>query len=149
MSSRINVIEIDGRKIELFFSTWAMLKVEELAGGDLSKLGEYLDNENLGTAKVMERMSRILAVLANAAIIKRNTDIALGLEEGEKCLQYPEDYFVLTANAGDITRYQKEIYTTLNMGMGYVVPDGVEVAERDLDLEELEREKNQERRTAT
>lgn len=148
MSSRINVIEIDGRKIELFFSTWAMLKISDIAGGDLSKLGEYFDGK-VGTAELMKRMSIVLVVLANAAIIKHNADISLGLEDGEKKQLYPEEYFILVANAADITSYQNEIFSTLNMGMNYTIPDGIEVKEKDIDLEELEREKNQEGRAAT
>ena len=53
------------------------------------------------------------------------------------------------ANAADITSYQNEIFSTLNMGMNYTIPDGIEVKEKDIDLEELEREKNQEGRAAT
>ncbi|MGN0598922.1 MAG: hypothetical protein ACI4JK_03410 [Oscillospiraceae bacterium] len=146
--SRANVIDVGGQKVELFFSTWAMQKVEEISGKHVSQLGEYLD-EKLGTTELMVRMSKVLAILANGAIMKRNMDITVGLADGEKKPFYPDDYFIYTANAGDFMKYQEDISNTLAMGLGYIVPDGVKLEERDLELEELEREKNPERRAAT
>ena len=139
--SRLNTIEIGGHKIELFFSTWAMLKLGEMVGGDISELGEWLQGCESG--QLMERLSKILSLLANAAVMKRNADIDLGLEQGEKKPMFPEEYFIYTANTADIMEYKNEIFSTIGMGMNYVVPEGVEIETKDPDLAELEREKDQ------
>ena len=145
--SRSKVIEIDGKEIELFFSTWALMHISERVGGDINTIGAWLD-DGKGTAGTLERFSYILADLANGAVIKHNADIALGLEQGDKKLLFPDDYFINILNVSDILTYRKEIFGALNLGSEYEIPDGVELTEKDPDLAEIEREKKEERRAA-
>lgn len=144
--SRVNIIEVGGRKVELFLSTWATAKLKEMIGGDISKLSEWLSDGDF--SDVLVRFSKVLALLANAAIMKRNADIAAGLEQGEKQQMFPEDYFIYTMNAADIMEYRDEIYATIGMGLNFEVPEGVEIEEKDPDLAELEKEKNPKGRAA-
>lgn len=146
--SRSKVIEIDEKKIELFFSTWALMHISERVGGDINTIGKWLD-DGKGTAGTLERFSYILADLANGAVIKHNADISLGLEQGDKKPLFPDDYFINILNVSDILTYRKEIFGALNLGSDYEVPDGVELTEKDPDLAEIEREKKEERRAAT
>lgn len=154
--SRSKIIEVDGRKHELFFSTWALLHISERVGGDINDLGKWLSgdldesgNNGMNTAETLSRFSIILADLANGAVIKHNADIALGLEQGDKKTLYPDDYFINILNVSDILTYRGEIFEALNMGTDYEVPEGVKVQEKDPDLAEMEREKKEVRRAAT
>lgn len=154
--SRSKVIEIDEKKIELFFFTRTLIKISDRIGGDISELGKWLggDPDNSGDkggniVETLSKFSLIIADLANGAITKHNTDIALGLEQGEKKQFYPDDYFIDVLNVSDILTYKKEIFEALNMGADYEIPEGVEVQEKDPDLAEIEREKKEERRAVT
>ena len=146
--SRSKVIEIDGKEIELFFSTWALMHISERVGGDINTIGKWLD-DGKGTAGTLERFSYMLADLANGAVIKHNADISLGLEQGDKKPLFPDDYFINILNVSDILTYRAEIFGALNLGSDYEVPDGVELTEKDPDLAEIEREKKEERRAGT
>ena len=146
--SRSKVIEIDGKEIELFFSTWALMHISERVGGDINAVGEWLSASET-TAGTLERFSYILADLANGAVIKHNADISLGLEQGDKKPLFPDDYFINILNVSDILTYRAEIFGALNLGSDYEIPDGVELTEKDPDLAEIEREKKEERRAAT
>lgn len=146
--SRSKVIEIDEKKIELFFSTWTLMHISERVGGDIGGLGEWL-NKGGNTAEMLARFSYILADLANGAVIKHNADISLGLEQGDKKPLFPDDYFINILNVSDIMTYREEIFAALNLGSEYEIPDGVELTEKDPDLAEIEREKKEERRAAT
>ncbi len=146
--SRSKIIEIDGKKIELFFSTWTLMHISERVGGDIGGLGEWLNNGG-NTAEMLARFSYILADLANGAVIKHNADISLGLEQGDKKPLFPDDYFINILNVSDIMTYREEIFAALNLGADYEIPDGVELTEKDPDLAEIEREKKEERRAAT
>ena len=154
--SRAKIIEVDGRKHELFFSTWALLHISERVGGDINDLGKWLSgdpdesgNYGINTAEALSRFSVILADLANGAVIKHNADIDLGLEQGDKKPLYPDDYFINILNVSDILTYREEIFAAMNMGTNYEIPEGVEVQEKDPDLLEIEREKKEERRAET
>ena len=139
--SRSSFIEINGHKIELFLSTWGMSRICEMIGGELSELSVWLGE--CSSVERVERFSKILAILANGAIMQKNTDIEYGFEQGEKRPLFKEDFFIYAANAADIAKYQEEIFTAISMGLNYTVPEGVEVEAKDPDLAELEREKNQ------
>lgn len=146
--SRSKIIEVDGKKYELFFSTRTLIKISERVGGDINSLGEWLSKSD-NTVEMLSKFSFILADLANGAVIKNNADIALGLEQGEKKPLYPDDYFIDILNVSDILTYKEEIFEALNMGTDYEVPEGVEVQEKDPDLAEMEREKKADRRAVT
>lgn len=147
--SRSKFIEVDGKKYELFFSTWALIHIAERVGGDINNLGNWISENNGNTAEMLSRFSVILADLANGAIIKHNADIALGLEQGEKKPLFPDDYFINILNVSDILTYREDIFGALNMGTDYEIPDGVEIQEKDPDLAEMEREKKAAGRAAT
>lgn len=138
--SRSNIIEIDGKKYELYFSTWALVSISKRCGGDIDNLGDWLGKGK--TVEMLLKFSNVLSDLANGAVIKHNADIALGLEQGEKKPVFPDDYFINIMQVSDIMKYREEIFRTLNMGTDYEVPEGVEVQEKDADLAELEHEKN-------
>lgn len=145
--SRINVIEIGGHKVELFFSTWAMIKLSEMSGGSIENIGDWLSAGN--TEQLMEKFNKVIVLLANAAIMKRNADISLGLEQGEKKELYSEDYFLYVSNAADIMEHRDAIFKAMSMGIDYEIPEGVEIEQKDPDLAEIEKEKKQEGRAAT
>ncbi len=139
--SRSSIIEINGKEYEMYLSTLAMLKIAKRCGGDISKLSEWLDDEN--SVEQMRKIGIVISDLANGAIVKHNCEISLGLEQGKEKPLYPEDYFVNIMQPSDIARYQAEIYGALSMGMSYEVPEGVEIEEKDIDLMEIEQEEKE------
>lgn len=138
--SRSNVIEIDGKEYELYFSTWALLRISDRCGGDIEKLGDWLGKGKTG--EMLSKYNAVITDLANGAVTKHNTDIVFGFEQGEKKELFPDDYFINVMQVSDIMKYREEIFRTLNMGTDYEIPEGVEVQEKDPELAELEREKN-------
>lgn len=146
--SRSKIIEVDGKKFELFFSTWALLHISERVGGDINDLGNWIGGSG-STSEMLSRFSVVLADLANGAVIKHNADIALDLEQGEKKPLFPDDYFINILNVSDILTYREAIFAALNLGTDHEIPEGVEVQEKDPDLAEMEREKKAAGRAAT
>lgn len=137
--SRIKTVEIDGHKYELFFSIYAMRKISDRCG-DIGNISEWLDISKASTSEILERVSLIMTDLANGAVIKRNADISMGLESGEQKPLFPDDYFVNCISAADMMKCKNEIFSALNMGAEYEIPEGVTVKEKDPDLAEIERE---------
>lgn len=138
--SRSKIININGREYELYFSTWAMRKMSEAIGGDISYVGEWLNTGDV--CESLERYGQIIAILINGGIAKHNADVDFGLCEGDKKPFISAEYINCVLNAGDLLMYKDEIFAAMNMGTEFTVPDGVEIAEKDYDLMEIEREKN-------
>lgn len=140
--------KINGRSVELYYSTRAMVKISERCGGDISKLGEYLNADDAAiynadgektanTAKQLERLALVFGDLANGAVIKRNADIALGLETGEKVMLFPDGYFVDVIAPAEIGEISTKIFEVMAVGSEFELPDGVKVEEMDADLKEI------------
>lgn len=76
-------------------------------------------------------------VLANGAVAKKNCDISLGLSAGEKM----QEFFEVNLDFSKGAELVDMLFTVINGGSQYTIPDNVQTVEKDIDLKEIEAEK--------
>ncbi len=135
----MNTINVGGHEIELYFNMKAMNDIADLCGGDVSKLGEKF--AELEEMQVCSLLCKVLCALANGAVVKKNCDISLGLSTGEKMQEFTPDFFEINLDFSKSTELVETLFTTINGGGQYTIPDNVQTVEKDIDLEEIEAEK--------
>lgn len=135
----MNIINVGGHKIELYFNMKAMNDIADLCGGDISKLGEKF--EELDELQSCSLLCNVLCALANGAVAKKNCDISLGLSTGEKIQEFTSEFFEMNLDFSKGAELVETLFTVINGGSQYTVPDNVQTVERDIDLEEIEAEK--------
>ena len=74
-------------------------------------------------------------VLANGAVAKKNCDISLGA--GEKM----QEFFEVNLDFSKGAELVDMLFTVINGGSQYTIPDNVQTVEKDIDLKEIEAEK--------
>lgn len=135
-------MKLGNYEVPLYYSNVAVRKLEELCGGELKDLGT-LFGEGKKTSEQMSSIAQIIAILANAAVLKHNQEIALGLSLEEKKEEITAETVEVLMDVGSMEEYMNEIFSVMNKGSKFVTPDNIKLAETDLDLEEIEKEKNQ------
>lgn len=135
---KAQTIMLSGKEIELYCSTKAMLDIEKRCG-EISDLNKWLEADATTGAK-LARVAEILTDLANGAIYKHNADISLGLIDGEKKRFLTDDTLISIITPADLIKAKDALYSAINKGMKYEVPEGL--PEPDPDLAEVESEKN-------
>lgn len=141
----MNKTTLGGREIELLFSVKATIAISERCDGDIANLSEIMAKNTMN--QNLELICGILCDLANGAIIAHNANITLGLEEGEKRPEYPVEYFIAVVTASDFNRVTEAALETMGMGSEFTVPDNVKTEEKDIDLAEIEAEKNESKKS--
>lgn len=141
----MNKITLNGREIELYFNVKATIDISERCGGDIANLSDIMKTNTTG--KNLEFICGILCDLANGAVAVHNANIAFGLEEGKPKPKFTEDYFLAFATAKDLDRFTEAIFDTMGMGSEFTVPDNVKTEEKDIDLAEIEAEKNESKKS--
>lgn len=141
----MNKITLAGREIELLYNVKATIDIAERCGGDLENISDIMKNNNL--SKNMELICGILCDLANGAITAHNANITLGLEEGEKKSEYPAEYFLAFVTADNFNSVSAAALETMGLGSEFTVPDNVKTEEKDIDLAEIEAEKNESKKS--
>ena len=134
-------------ELELFYSNIAVREIESLCGGSMQNLGNLFENKTV--SEEMRTVAEIITILANAAILKHNQEIALGLSFEEKKEKYDADTIEMMMDVGSTSEYMSEIFEVMGAGSKFVVPDGIKLSEPDIDLEDIEKEKNQPGTTAS
>lgn len=131
-------------ELKLFYSNWAAKELTELCGG-LANIGSLFageSGEERDIAEIYDNIVKLVCILANANIIKENSEIALGMRNGEKKqLLEPE----VLSNILDMSKggeYLLECLDVMGLASKFEMPDGMKVEEKDIDLEEIEAEKN-------
>ena len=142
--SRSSFITLNERKFEMYYSTWAMRQLTDLIGGDLMKIGEWLSEGD--QCNIIEKYSKVIAILINGGIAKSNADIDFGFAEGEKKPFIKAEYIMMVISAGELLEYQADIFGALNGGNDFEIPENIKMSETDIDLVEIENEKNPEGR---
>lgn len=138
-----NFIEINGKKIELIYTTWASKKL-----GEVSEKANPLEwfnipeEENKADAgrELFRRTCIALEILANAAVIKNNTYISLGMSNGERREMYPEGIFENILTVVETAEMVKVMMNTIMKGSAFEVPPEFAL-EVDEDYLEIEAEK--------
>ena len=135
----MNTINVGGHEIELYFNIKAMNTIADLCGGDVSKLGEkFAELEEL---QVCNLLCNVLCALANGAVAKKNCDISLGLSNGEKMQEFTPEFFEVNLDFSKGAELVDTLFTVINGGSQYTIPDNVQTVEKDIDLKEIEAEK--------
>lgn len=130
--------------IELFYSVKAMMDIQELVGGgDLKKLFEWINAEDISETEQIIRIVKIITILANAKVIRDNQEIALGLADGEKKALYSDELFQNYIGIADLEPLIREIAVCLGADAEISVPDNIKMQEEDETLAEIEELKNQ------
>ena len=135
---RSTTFSLGGKPIKLYYSTKAMLDIEKRCE-DTSKLGEWLQQEGT-TGETITKIAGILTDLANGAVYKHNAEVALGLSNEEKKDFYDVETFSMLLTPADFLEAKEAIFSAINKGMKYEIPEGA--PEPDPDLAEVESEKN-------
>ena len=141
----MNKITLNGREIELLFNVKATIDISERCGGDIANLSDSLKANTL--SKNMELICSILCDLANGAVTAHNANITLGLEDGEKKPAYPVDYFLAEVTSDNFNYITEAVLATMGLGSEFTVPDSVKTEEKDIDLAEIEAEKNESKKS--
>lgn len=130
--------------IELFYSVKAMMDIQELVGGgDLKKISEWINAEDISETEQIIRIVKIITILANAKVIRDNQEIALGLADGEKKALYSDELFQNYIGIADLEPLIREIAVCLGADAEISVPDNIKMQEEDETLSEIEELKNQ------
>lgn len=130
--------------IELFYSVKAMMDIQELVGGgDLKKISEWINAEDISETEQIIRIVKIITILANAKVIRDNQEIALGLADGEKKALYSDELFQNYIGIADLEPLIREIAVCLGIDAEISVPDNIKMQEEDETLAEIEELKNQ------
>ena len=141
----MNKITLNGREIELLFSVKATIAISERCDGDIANISEIMEKNT--TNQNLELMCGILCDLANGAVTAHNANITLGLEEGEKRPEFPVEYFIAVVTADDFSKVTEAALETMGIGSEFTVPDNVKTEEKDIDLAEIEAEKNESKKS--
>lgn len=137
-------MKLGNTEAKLFYSNWAVRELTELCGG-LQNIGRLFNNENgesLDTTTVYMNVIKLVRILANANIIKENSEIALGMREGEKKELIDEETMSNILDMSKASDYLLECLDVMGLASKFEVPDGVKLESADIDLEEIEAEKN-------
>ena len=137
-------MKLGNTEVKLFYSNWAVRELTELCGG-LQNIGRLFNNENgesLDTTTVYMNVIKLVRILANANIIKENSEIALGMREGEKKELIDEETMSNILDMSKASDYLLECLDVMGLASKFEVPDGVKLESADIDLEEIEAEKN-------
>lgn len=130
--------------IELFYSVKAMMDIQELVGGgDLKKISEWINAEDISETEQIIRIVKIITILANAKVIRDNQEITLGLADGEKKSLYSDELFQNYIGIADLEPLIREIAVCLGADAEISVPDNIKMQEEDETLAEIEELKNQ------
>lgn len=130
--------------IELFYSVKAMMDIQELVGGgDLKKISEWINAEDISETEQIIRIVKIITILANAKVIRDNQEITLGLADGEKKALYSDELFQNYIGIADLEPLIREIAVCLGADAEISVPDNIKMQEEDETLAEIEELKNQ------
>lgn len=131
-------------ELKLFYSNWAAKELTDLCGG-LENIGTLFageDGEDQDISLIYDNIVKLVCILANANIIKENSEIALGMRKGEKKELLDAE---MMSNILDMSKggeYLLECLKVMGLASKFEMPDGMKTEEKDIDLEEIEAEKN-------
>lgn len=141
----MNKISLNGKEIELYYNVKATIGIAERCGGDTGNLSKVLEKCTAGESLAL--ICGILDDLANGAVAKHNCDISMGLTKGEKKNFYPDGFFITNASVNDLNDFTEAMLETMGIGSEFTIPDNVKVEEKDIDLIEIEAEKNESKKS--
>ena len=137
-------LKLGKKEIPLRMTLMAMKNIEKQIDGDISKIGEYIQNAGTTTDKLINVVG-IIRHMANGYVAKNNADVDFGIIEGEKLNFYDEELFLNVFDISDFEQLQNALFETISSDTTFNVPDGVKLKnseEVDVVLQEIEAEKS-------
>lgn len=137
-------MKLGNSEIKLFYSNWAVRELTELCGG-LQNIGKLFNDEegNLLEAVTMyQNVIKLVCILANANIIKENSEIALGMRQGDKKEMFDEETLSNILDMSKASDYLLECLDVMGLASKFEMPDGMKMESADVDLEEILEEQN-------
>lgn len=137
-------LKLGKKEIPLKMTLMAMKNIEKQIDGDISKIGEYIQNAGTTTDKLINVVG-IIRHMANGYVAKNNADVDFGIVEGEKLKFYDEELFLNVFDISDFEQLQNALFETISSDTTFNVPDGVKLKnseEVDVVLQEIEAEKS-------
>ncbi len=137
-------LKLGKKEIPLKMTLMAMKNIEKQIDGDISKIGEYIQNAGTTTDKLINVVG-IIRHMANGYVAKNNADVDFGIIEGEKLKFYDEELFLNVFDISDFEQLQNALFETISSDTTFNVPDGVKLKnseEVDVVLQEIEAEKS-------
>ena len=137
-------MKIGNIEVKLYYSNLAVREINELCGG-VAKISTLFRDENGNSVPYETEVNntiKLILILANAGIKKDNWEKRNMISDGEeKPLLTFEDLEALL-DIGKLNEYTKEIMEAMGLASKFEVPDGLKLTEPDIDLDEIEAEKN-------
>lgn len=137
-------MKIGNHEVKLYYSNLAVREINELCGG-VSKISTLFTDEN-GNAVPYEtevnNIIKLILILANAGIKKDNWEKRNMIADGEEQPLLTFEDLEQIIDISKLNDYTKEIMEAMGLASKFEVPDGIKLTEPDLDLEEIEAEKN-------
>ena len=136
-------IKICGKDFDIYCNTKAIKEIESNCVS-ISKLSEWLGGDEPEEIKISENIGKfavLVTILLNGAVFKHNSEIALGMIDGEKKKFFNVDDIENLLSPSEISEYKEIIFTEIGRALGVSeVPEETEV---DPDLAECASEKNE------
>lgn len=141
----MNKITLNGRVIELLYNVKATIDIAEICDGDVANLADIMNKNTF--SQNMKLICDVICALANGAVTKRNADVVMGLDSGEKRPEYPVEYFLANITIENFDDVVAAVFAAIGLGSEFTVPDNVKTEEKDIDLAEIEAEKNESKKS--
>lgn len=137
-------MKIGNTEIKLYYNNQAAQEISELCGGSNNLSALVFDSEGnpVEPLKQLENVAKLVRILANNEIRKNNMLIKMGVLTGEPKEEYTDEQFSVILDASMVGNYFTECIDTIRKDSTFAVPDSVKMTEPDIDLEEIEAEKN-------
>lgn len=130
-------VELGGKEFEICYNTKAMVELEKICD-NLSNIGEWINNAD-SDSKKFTKLCNLVTTVINGAIYRHNTEIILGLKEGEKKPFVDDELIACIATPAELLKASETVFDCIGTSIRFRMPDGA--PEPDPDLLETESEK--------
>lgn len=137
-------MKLGNKEIKLFYSNLAVRELDEMCGG-IKNISTFISGnpeEPVSMTEQISNVAKIVRILANAEVTRHNTEIDLGIADGERLEKYNDEMFETLLDASKAAEYLYEVLEVMGLASKFEIPNGVKLNEADADLEEIEAEKN-------
>ena len=137
-------MKIGNKEIKLYYSNLAERDLVELCGGikSIKSLFYKEDGTALDPYEQHSNVIKLVRILANGEVVKHNSEIALGLSDGEKKEKLTDEMLEAVLDVAKMDDYLMECFRIMGLASAFEVPENVKLEESDADLAEIEAEKN-------
>lgn len=137
-------MKIGNSEINLYYNNQAAQEISEITGSGNSVRSLIFDSEDNAYDVLTQHknVAKLILILANNGIRRTNMLINMGVLSGEIQKEYTAEQFDVLLDASKYGEYLAECLEVMGFASQFSVPDSVKMTEPDIDLEEIEAEKN-------